>query len=199
MDKLATPRLKMPAPYVKVELHRWWNQPYPDWLPSEALNAYVPRPDLCYQKDHELGDHYSLLTDAQLDSVKHQLAEGKTVWPRLLLHVCDRHIDHVLLWLDSELEDSLDLENLALAAYNHLIHFENELVAQALMGWLMEQGCEPSELADAVFEVHWKENHEPTYRAVFMAECEKARNAHIRIRLERTLKQGDKPHKTQKI
>lgn len=175
-------------PQVSVDVHRWWYQSGVAGLTGEAQWAYQPRPDRCYQKDHELGELYSLLTDHQISSVLGQMDEGKTVWARLLLHVCDRHLGATLRMLkDGGINPEWQWEDLAVVGYVQKFHFENPLTAQAVLGWVQEAGAEREDLCDAVRRYHWKEDRQPEFVAAFEAICREARHGYTRLLLEHTL------------
>lgn len=189
---------RKPRPQVSVDVHRWWYQPGATDLRGEAQWAYQPRPDRCYQKDHELGELYSLLTDNQIGSVLTQMDEGKAVCARLLLHVCDRHLAATLRMLkDGAMEPELEWEELAVVAYVQHFHFENPLTAQAILGWVQEAGADEANLKDAVIRHHWKEDRQPEFVAAFETLCREARHGHTRLALEQAL--PVKGHQTPRI
>lgn len=173
---------------VQVALHRWWYQPVPVGLTAESVWAYQPKPENHYQKDHELGELYSLLTDTQVASVLAQMGEGKRVFGRLLFHVCDRHLAAILRMLkDGGMDPEREWQDLAYVGYVQHFHFENPWTAQAVLGWVQEAGADADDLVSAVRRHHWQENRQPEFVAAFDTLCLAARHGHTRLALKQTL------------
>ncbi len=72
------------TPFVEISLHRWWRRPWALQMTDEPACAFEPRPGLRYQVDFELSEHFSILSDVQMESVLEQIRRGRCVQAQLL-------------------------------------------------------------------------------------------------------------------
>ena len=152
------------TPFIEICLHHWWKRPWAHQMTDEPARAFEPRPGLRYQVDFELSEHFSVLSDAQMECVLDQIRQGRRVQAQLLLHVTEAQLPDTLAILASgQINCRAQLGVIALASYTQRFHFGNPLTATAAAGWAIEQGFEALDLVSAVAAHHGLEGGPPRH------------------------------------
>lgn len=111
---------------------------------------FKPKKGLSYQWDHTQDTYYSIVSDADVEKLTEQVEQGQPFDYIDLLHFTDEHEDFVRLALDSEelvLDDScFEQTQIALT---QLYAFENPVIGELMLKYMVECGYEEEEIRDA--------------------------------------------------
>ena len=111
-----------------------WTMPLTGYPVSES-GDYTPESGFHYQVNTRSHDRFSVLTDAGVAELMHDLQGGAKLMRWRLQHFTDRHVNELLelLRLCALAEPDPSSIGLVMIAYRHWQQFDNLKIAQALL------------------------------------------------------------------
>lgn len=151
-----------------------WTAPLFSYLASES-DDYEPRKGFRYQVNQRNLDRFSLLDDADMAELVHDIEIGARLMRWRLQHFTDRHADKLdkLIALGAFAEPDPSSIGLAMIAYRHWEQFSNVLIAEVLVLHMLRMDYTVAEIMDELYaeQILRGESRDEGF-AAFVADCE---------------------------
>lgn len=159
----------------------WAKAPWHCWsaplfsYPTTESDDYELRKGFRYQVNQRNLDRFSVLDDAGMAKLEHDIENGARLMRWRLQHFTDRHADKLeeLIALGALVEPDPSSIGLAMIAYRHWEQFDNVLIAEVLVLHMLRMDYAVAEFMDELYaeKILRGESRDEGF-AAFVADCE---------------------------